>query len=205
MTVYGESQKTVDAYLSALRRHLQLVSDEEANDIVAEIEAHIADKTAGDGTDTVPSTLAALGTPEELAGRYRTDGLLRRGQVTRSPVVSLRSLFRWASLSLVGLVVFLVSVVGYSVGGGLVVIAALKMIWPGNTGLWVEYGPDHSPKSAMMGFGSGSPQPHAGHDVLGWWLVPIGLIVGGGLLFLTFRFGTWSIRRFWRPRALGDR
>ncbi len=207
MNLFAESEKTVDGYLAALRRQLRPLSDEDANDIVDEIHAHIVDKTSGQGaTDTVESTLLALGTPEELASRYRTDELLRRGQATRSPVVSLRSLLRWASLSLAGLIVFAVSVVGYSLGGGLVVIAVLKLIWPRNTGLWMEFYPDHSPKSANMGFGSGyNLQPHPGHDVLGWWLVPIGLLLGGGLLFLTFRFGTWSIRRFWRPRALGDR
>lgn len=206
MTLFTESQKDVDVYLAELRRQLQRFSDEDANDIVEEIHAHIVDKTSGDSaTDSVRETLAALGTPEELAGRYRTDGLLRRGQETRSPVVSLRSLFRWATLSVAGLIVFLVSVAGYSLGSGLVVIAILKLIWPRNTGLWVEYYPDHTPKSANMGFGSGNDlQPHPGHDVLGWWLVPIGLVVGGGLLFLTFRFGTWCIRRFWRPRALGE-
>ncbi len=48
--------------------------DEDVNDIVEEIRAHILDKTWGEAPeDTVASTLAALGTPEELASRYRTD------------------------------------------------------------------------------------------------------------------------------------
>jgi hypothetical protein len=34
--------------------------------------------------------------------------------------------------------------------------------------------------------------------------VPIGLGLGTLLLFLTFRFGTWCIRKFWRPRALRE-
>ena len=111
MTITAESQKTIDTYLAALRKQLRGPVDEDVEDIVEEIRAHILDKTSGPGaTDTVAATLASLGTPEELASRYRTDDLLQRAQVTRSPFVSLRSLFRWATLSFVGLTVFLVSV-----------------------------------------------------------------------------------------------
>ncbi len=203
MTITVESQKTIEAYLTALRKQLRGPVNEDIEDIVEEIRAHILDKTSGSGpTDTVAATLASLGSPEELASRYRTDDLLQRAQVTRSPFVSLRSLFRWATLSFAGLVVFLVSVIGYSLGGGLVIVAVLKLLWPRATGFWMEFYPDGSPKSASGGFGSGYiSQPPPGHEILGWWLVPIGLVLGAALLFLTFRFGTWSIRKFWRPRA----
>src|SRR5271163_1908175 len=124
MTFPVESQKTIDAYLAGLRKQLRELMDEDVNDIVEEIRAHILDKTSGeDAHDAVSSTLAALGTPEELASRYRTDELLKRAQVTRSPFVILRSLLRWATLSFVGLIVFFVSVVGYCIGGMLVMIA----------------------------------------------------------------------------------
>jgi len=202
MTVPAESQKTIDAYLMALRKQLRELMDEDANDIVEEIRAHILDKTSSQGvTGNVSSTLAALGTPAELASRYRTDELLKRARVTHSPVVSLHSLFRWATLSLVGLVVFLVSVVGYCLGGMLVMIALIKAMNPHSTGLWVVYVPDHTWSAS---FGSGAQPPPHGYDPLGLWLIPIGLFLGSGLLFLTFRFGTWSIRKFWRPRALRE-
>jgi len=203
MIFSDESQKTIDAYLGALRRELRGPVEDDVEDIVEEIRAHILDKTSGvAATGTLAATLASLGTPKELASRYHADDLLLRAQVTRSPFVSLRSLFRWATLSFVGLAVFLVSVVGYSLGGGLVVIAGLKLVWPHATGLWMEFYPDGSPKSASAGFGSGySYQPPPGREVLGWWLVPAGLVLGAALLFLTFRFGTWCIRKFWRPRV----
>jgi len=108
-----------------------------------------------------------------------------------------RSLLRWASLTFVGIVVFLISVVGYSLGGFLFLLAVLKIVWPHGTGLWEDHHPDGT---WSLGLGSGN-QPGQGHDLLGWWLLPIGFILGAGLLFLTFRFGTWSIRKFWRPRA----
>lgn len=200
MILSAESQKAIDTYLASLRNHLRELMDEDAKDIVEEIRAHILDKTsAGSSPQSVASTLAALGTPEELADRYRSEELLRRAQITRSPLVSLRSLLHWATLSVTGVLVFLISVLGYTLGGALVLSAALKIIWPRATGLWKT---SYTDGSWGLGFSSSSGAPPANStDLLGWWVIPIGLIVGGGLLLLTFRFGTWSIRKFWKPRA----
>jgi hypothetical protein len=198
MTFSGESQKSIDSYLAALRRQLRDLLDEDINDIVEEIRGHILDKSSGESpADSVASTLAALGTPEELAGRYRTEELLKRAQLARSPSLMARSLMRWATVSVAGLVVFVISVVGYCLGGWMVVFGALKIISPRGTGVWWTAYPDgtHS-----LGMGSGNQPPAVNaHDVLGWWLVPIGLLIGGMLLLLTFRFDVWSVRKFSRP------
>jgi len=194
-----ETQKTIDTYLTALRKQLRELMEEDATDIVEEIRAHILDKTSsGSSPEKVSATLAALGTPEELASRYRTEELLRRAQLTRSPLVSLRSLLHWATLSFTGIVVFIVSVFGYAVGGALVIFAALKAAFPRATGLWKTVYPDGS-WGLSLSFSNGTP-PN-GQELLGWWVLPIGLFFGVGLLFFTFRFGTWSIRKFWRPRT----
>jgi hypothetical protein len=199
MILSDESQKRVERYLAELRRHLRELMDEDAKDIVEEIRAHILDKTSSGGKpEVVSATLAALGTPEELASRYRTDELLARAQSSRSPVLLFRSLLRWATLSLVGLIVFVVSVVGYFLGGSLVVFAGLKVAWPRGTGLWMTSLPDGT-HGFNFSFSSGSG-PATGREILGWWAVPICLVLGSGLLLLTFLFGTWSIRKFWRPR-----
>jgi hypothetical protein len=195
MTLSADSQKTIDAYLAALRRHLRDLLDEDARDIVEEIRAHILDKSSGDAPpETVASTLAALGTPEELARRYRTEEMLKRAQAARSSAYLLRSMLRWAILSVAGVLVFVISAFGYCLGGILFILGILKLTNPHKTGVYGVFNEHNS----SLSFQSGGP---TGHDLLGWWLIPIGLIVGGGLLFLTFRFGQWSIRKFWRPRA----
>ena len=200
MNLSAESQKTVEAYLAGLRKQLRRLPYEDVNDIVEEIRAHVLDKVSdGAKPETVASTLSALGTPEELAERYQTDELLKRAQNTRSPIVIFRSLLRWATLSFVGFLVFLTSIVGYCVGGGLVVLAVFKLMWPQNTGLWKNIYSDGK-WGVNLSFSSGAA-PHHTQELLGWWLVPLGFLVGAGLLFLTFRFGNWCIRRFWRPRA----
>jgi uncharacterized membrane protein len=106
MTISADSQHKIDAYLKVLGKRLRGLSDQDSSDVVKEIRSHILDKAAMEGEVTpgsVASALADLGSPEELAGQYLTDDLLARAQVSGSPWLVLQSLFRWASLSLVGL------------------------------------------------------------------------------------------------------
>jgi len=194
MTLSAESQKTIDTYLTALRRQLRDLMDEDVRDIVEELRAHILDKTSTDASpESVVATLSALGTPRQLAVRYRTDELLERARRSRSAVVILRSFLRWAAVSLTGLAVFLISVIGYGIGGFLVWLGAMKAIAPHKTSVDLEL----NSHTWSAGFQSGGP-PH-GHDPFGLWLIPLGLVVGGSILFLTFRFGSWGVRKFWHP------
>ncbi|MGC2617583.1 MAG: DUF1700 domain-containing protein [Acidobacteriaceae bacterium] len=201
MTLTATSQKTVAAYLATLRKQLRELRDEDARDIVEEIRAHILDKTSSDASpESVDATLAALGTPQQLAVRYRTDELLQRAQLGRSPAMVFRSILRWATLSLVGLVVLILSGIGYCVGGVLAVIGLLKLFFPRQAGLNIDYQNGHF---LSAGFGAGSG-PHTGHDPIGLWLIPICLVLGGGILFITYQFGSWSLRRLWHPRPVAS-
>ena len=196
MTSTAESEKAVETYLASLRRHLRDLMDEDVREIVEEIHAHILDKTSADGTpETIAATLAALGSPQQLAVRYHTDELMQRAHLSRSPALALRLILRWATLSLGGMLVFMLSGIGYCIGGILFVAAMLKAFFPRQAGLNIQYDPPHS---WSLGFGAGSG-PHTGHDPIGLWLIPICLVLGGGILFFTFRFGTWSLRLFSRP------
>jgi hypothetical protein len=217
MILSTESQKTIDTYLNDLRKQLRPLAPDDAGDIVEEIRAHLLDKTTGLNSDSMlTSTLASLGPPEELAARYRTDELLKRAQSTRSPFISLLSLARWATLSLIGMVTFVLSMAGYTVGTLLLIAGMLKLIYPHNGGIWFDPKPG-SPQvsllqilrggmvdgSAGFSFGS-SPWTHPGHEVFRLWLAPTALTIGALLVFLTFRLGTWCLRKFWRPQALRD-
>jgi len=196
MTLSIESRKSVDAYLAALRRQLRDLLDEDVKDIVEEIRMHILDKTAEDCSQgAVAAALAALGNPEELAARYRTEELLQRAKLSRTPAYMLHSLLHWALLSVLGLLVFSISVLGYVLGGGLFILGVLKVFNYQHTGLWGVF----TEHEWSLGFQSGGE--HGGHELLGVWLLPLGLLGGPVLFFLTLRFGMWSVRKFWRPRA----
>jgi hypothetical protein len=205
MTISSDSQRKIDAFLNVLRKRLRGLSDENAHDVVEEIRSHILDKAAGGGditADAVASALAALGSPEELASQYVTDDLLTRAQVTRSPWLMLRSLFRWAGLSFAGFWVLVFSLAGYCVAGAFALCAVLKPIYPHTAGLWLLPASDDYSVSLRLGFGA---PPANGRELLGWWIVPLGLVLGSGLIFITFRFGHWCIRKFWRLRPATGR
>jgi hypothetical protein len=111
----------------------------------------------------------------------------------------LKSLFRWASLSVAGFCVLLGSLTGYFLGIVFMLCALLKPFHPHTAGLWfIPDGAGDSEISIGLGFGS----IPAGREVLGWWIVPLGLVVGSGPVILTTRFAIWCARRYCRPRVL---
>ncbi|HMD17775.1 MAG TPA: DUF1700 domain-containing protein [Terriglobales bacterium] len=207
MTLTGDSQQRIDAYLGRLRGRLRGIKDDEVREIVEELRSHIMDKAAASGEANgevtaarVDAALTALGSPEELASQYMTDTLLARAEVSRSPVRILRGLFRWASLSIAGFFVMLGSILGYFFAAVFILVAVLKPFHPRTAGLWVfANSAGDSEISFRMGFGS---VPSGGKDVLGWWTVPIGWMVGCGLVMLTTHVALWFVRQYRKSRAL---
>jgi uncharacterized membrane protein len=182
-------------YVGRLRRALGCLQAAEVDDIVLEIRGHIAERVA-EGTEstdrlteTVGMVLDGLGDPEALAAEYLTEAVLARGRASRSPLTVLVAVQGWATEGLLGLLSFLVGVLGYGVAAALVLVAVLKPFFPLNVGLW------WSPPGLMaLGFVSGSPDPQS--EVLGWWILLLGLL-GGGLLWLgTTRLLGALLRRY---------
>jgi hypothetical protein len=199
----GDAQQRIETYLAKLRLRLRGINDQDVREIVEELRSHILDKASGSGEVTaggVDAALAALGSPEELATEYVTDNLLARVELSRSPVQILKSLFRWASLSVAGFVVFLCAIAGYFLGVVLIVCALLKPIHPQTAGLWV-YRTSSGELAPSLRLGFGSP-PVGGRDVLGWWIVPVGLVAGCSLVLLISWLALWCARRYRRSRVL---
>jgi len=197
-----EVQRTIEGYLEQLRRRLRPLSGEHRREIVEELRGHIEDKLAAGGStaSSVEATLAALGTPEELASQYVTYELMARAEVTRSPLHILESLFRWGTLSFVGFFVLIAVLTGYFVGAALFLSAVLKPFHPHSAGLWAFVdGAGSAVVSLRLGFGD---PPAGGHELLGWWIVPIGLLTGWGLVTLTTRLAVWCTQQYRRAHEL---
>ncbi len=191
----ADAEQKIELYLGKLRRLLRAMNREDAGDVVRELRSHITDKATVGGELTsarVEAALAALGSPEELASQYLTDDLLSRAEVSRSPLRVLESLFRWAGLSVAGFIALLVSLFGYILGAALMWCAVLKLIHPQTAGLWrLPSGPGNFFVSLRLGFGT---PPVGATDLLGWWIVPVGLSVGCALVLLTTHYALWSAR-----------
>lgn len=165
------------AYLSLLGAHLGPISLNQREEILREIEAHIRDAQQERGA-SLDEVLTRLGPAEELARQYRDGMLIRNASRSYSPVTLLRGAMRLATRGLSGILVFFAGTFGYLIGGGLVLTALLKPVFPQNTGLWVRGG-------HLVSSGTLFPPPAGAHEVLGNWYIVVMLVLGSLLLLAT--------------------
>jgi hypothetical protein len=104
----------------------------------------------------------------------------------------MRGIHRWSMVSVWGFVLFVLGIVGYATGFALIVGGLGKIIAPNQVGAWV--GPHTI-------FDIGVNNDPTVRDVLGWWLVPLGLAGGAALVAATTRLLRWTLRfaRIRRP------
>jgi hypothetical protein len=94
----------------------------------------------------------------------------------------------------VGFWVALAVTVGYSFGAAFLFLAVMKPIFPANVGFWADNVSGIPHDLAMK-----VPAPTTEHDVAGYWLIPVCVILGILLLRTTHRFARRFLTR-WRER-----
>jgi uncharacterized membrane protein len=182
----------VNEYLSQLRSALTGITVSDREDIVEEIRMHIRERLA-DPAANLDTVLSGLGPANELAQQYRTGMLVQRARTSRSPLIILRAALRWATMGVEGFIVFMIAILGYALGGGFILLALMKPIFPANTGLWV--GPDQFAFNVRFGATMTNPASPV-HEVLGWWLIPVCLVIGSLSLVLTTKLLQFLMGRF---------
>jgi uncharacterized membrane protein len=201
-TLPNASDPAIDAYIARLRKRLRDLGEDAISEICGELRAHLRDRVAaegGDERDRVEAALAALGSPEELAALYLADEMLARAETSRSPLLLVRGLLRWATLSLAGVPVLLGATIGYLIAAVFVAIALLKPVHPHTAGLWASSDAGALHLTLQLGF---EPPPASARELLGWWIVPIGLAFGYGLLVATSRLAVSAVRALRGRRRL---
>src|ERR1035438_2780593 len=182
----------VNDYLVRLRALLTGMTVSEREDIVEEIRMHIRERSS-ESQISVESVLAGLGPAGELAEQYRTGVLVQRARTSISPVVILRASLRWAATGVEGFLVFVIALIGYATGFCFLLLALMKPFFPRNTGLWI--GPDQFAFNFRMGATMTNPASPV-HEVLGWWLIPVCLVIGSLSLALTTKLLQFLMGRF---------
>lgn len=185
MTLSDVGESRVRGYLYVLERSLLAShSAQLATDAVREVESHIRERVAE--SQGMPSErealeviLARLGTPSTVARAYSLEMIMEEAEIGGRMVAVLRSLFHTATASVKGFVGALVFFTGYAVGAGFVTTALLKPIFPHNVGFWWYEG--------GMSLGAQFPPPPGVSPLGGYWIVPIFLVLGLGVLLLTHR------------------
>ena len=187
----NETGNPVEGYLLRFRTALGNTPEAEKNEIVSDIRSHIADRVEESGKSTEEAAeeiLRALGTPESLAQTYRAEGLLNRATASFSPWLLLRVAFTWAMTGLEGFFVLLLLFAGYAVALSFFACALLKPIFPKHVGMWLD--------PPLFTFGMHPPSMPAAHELLGWWIIPVSVLLGVAAFLLTTRLSRWWMRRF---------
>jgi hypothetical protein len=192
----SDGVRRLQAYLDELRRRLEALPEEERDEIVAELRGHVLD-SAGEqpAEEAVAAVLERLGPAVDLAAQYVTQSALIGAERSRAPWTLLRGLAHVAGVSLAGFSALVGCVVGYALAACFVLAALRKPMAPDRVGLW-QLGPDSF--SLVLGFGA---RP-AGVELLGWWIVPIGLVAGAFGFWITTQLGRWCVRRLRRSPLL---
>jgi len=186
------TESQVNDYLARLRASLTGMTLAEREDIMQEIRMHIRERSS-DPQTSIEEVLAGLGPADELAQQYRTGLLVQKARHSISPVPILRATLRWATTGMEGFIVFTVAIAGYLMGGGFLLLALIKPFLPRYTGLWV--GPGEFSFSIRLGATMTNPASPV-HEVLGWWFIPVCLVLGSLSLAGTTKLIQFLLRRF---------
>jgi uncharacterized membrane protein len=165
----------------------------EKSEILREIRAHILDSVADapNRDDATARVLRMLGTPQELAGRYRMEHLLTHASRSFSPWLLLQTTWRWAKLGMRGVLAFVVALFGYSIALAMTVAVLLKPFVSG-VGMWV----------GSEGLNLGMPShPENMHELLGKWFVPVIAACAFAFAIGTTQALRWIIRKRTREIA----
>ena len=198
LTEAGESR--VRGYLFVLERSLSLgLPRDVASDAAREIESHVRERIAAvdassDERAALEQILAELGPPLRVAQAYSTERTLDEAVITGRLLPMARAIAHLAATTVFGFLGALGLLFGYFAGSALLVIGALKPIFPGNVGFWVVNGPGSMPSSLGIKFPADAIPPAGGN-----WVILIGLVGGLGCLVLTHRgakrFLAWARAR----------
>lgn len=193
MTATG-IESTIESYLARVRAALRGMPEREIEDILRELRTHIADLSEPDGHG-VDAAIRSLGHPVDIAKTYLAENLMVQAECSGSPLVILQGL-RHASRSRRGrLLVTALYFFGYINVFTLWAAAIEKLLAPSRGGLW--YVPGHWSSISLIT--SGSP-PSGARELLGWWLVPIAVLVGWALKVVTDRIAQLWIGRYRRQK-----
>lgn len=170
-------RKLIQDYLVNLERYLSRLNNIEAEEVLREIESHIYDSLeqaeANGETIDVSAMLDRFGSARQLAEQY-TDHVLQ-GTPPPEGFSAIRTVQKGVSKG----VYWGTAIFGYSVSITLLIIAVAKLFMPDLVGVWSA----SNGNSVVVGITERAQQQ--GSELLGFWIVPIGIILGILLMLLT--------------------
>lgn len=191
----------VNGYLFVLERSLKtFLPKDVATDAIREIESHLRERIESaaakpDERQAIEKILADLGPPLRVAQAYSAERTIDEAVVTGRLIPIARAISHLAMTTVGGFFAAFSLFCGYLFGLTFLALAAIKPIFPNNVGLWVVNGEGSLPTS----LGAKFPVPVNQHAAGGYWIIPVCLFLGLGLLVLTHR-GARRFLSWWRER-----
>jgi hypothetical protein len=179
MIIAPSAQNQIDSYLNELSTQLQAAPPEDTRDFIEEIRSHILEAATNDGqldAATVSAALADLGPAPVLAANYIKQNVSMPTGLSSFRLVEPRRNFargRHGVLRAVRL--FLALIVACGCAAVSVVCVISKIFHPGRAGLW-RFGSDEF--SLHLGLRPDFVPPPVSQELLGWYIVPLALLIG---------------------------
>jgi hypothetical protein len=190
--------RTIETYLKGLTRALRALPENDRDEIVAEIRAHL-DHRAREGR--LAEAIKALRSPEVCARGFLEEIKIQDAFADGGPAKTIGALVALASRRATAAAGLFVSVVFFLVAAGFFITAGVEVVAPEKAGLWIGeeqgvfiLGTYDAPAPPAPG---APPPPAPPREVLGRWLLP----VAAGLGVLSFVIGQWLARLFVRLMA----
>ena len=180
----------IETYFAALTTQLADLPQPKRDEVIRELRAHVFDRLE---QITVPTdddcraVLTAMGSPVEIARQYRVELLLSRSAWRISPVKMLRTLFRWTLTGIQGYLVFVMALIGYSLGACFYITALMKPLFPRNIGFFVS---EQGVNVARF------PAPPPGVEMMGPYYIPFAVFLGFLCTLATTLAIRFVVRRF---------
>ncbi len=191
-----ESKRLLDDYVQKLKEVLRPLPEKERDEIVLEIKGHIQERIAQSSgaqanTEALKNALSRLGRPEEYGSEFVTDYLLSTGMERKKAWMIFKGLLRWGCNTLVGFFYSLFFFASYAISVSFVFVGIMKPIFPQRVGFFLEDG-----RFENFGFIIGMTNDPNMQEALGYWIIPLALVVGVVWFLLT----TWFLKKVIRNR-----
>lgn len=129
----------------------------------------------------VERVLAELGPPLRVAQAYSQEMTLDEAVTTGRFIPMLRALWHLATTSIFGFAWVLLVFVGWTISVAFLAVGVIKVIFPNNVGIFTLNGEFHSAGAQFA-----LPPGIEAHP-FGYWVVPVSLAIGLGILIVTQR------------------
>jgi hypothetical protein len=187
----------LESYLGAVTAELRALPKSEIEEIVRELRSHVLERLQGErDEESVRATLARVGDPRAIAlehlearsGRSEAERSTREARGFVQRILGRARAMARASGVVLG------SVLSYGFAACWLFTALAKPFQPARVGLWLLPDASGDLNLSLGSHGAGA----VGRDLLGWWIVPLGLTLAAALGWVTWR---WNRRQIHRWRA----